>query len=56
MPSTPIWLDDVICSSTDQTLLQCMHNSVGDVSCDHSDDVALRCSTDFVSSSRYFIH
>ncbi len=45
--SIDIWLDDVRCSSTETTLLQCSHNSIGDNNCDHSQDVALECSSVF---------
>ena len=43
--STEIWLDDVSCSSSDLTLLDCRHRGIGVENCVHSQDVALICET-----------
>jgi hypothetical protein len=36
-------LDDVVCSGTESTLLNCDHNELFDHNCDHSEDVSVRC-------------
>ena len=41
--STPIWLDNLFCSSSDTTLSQCTHNGIGVEDCDHSEDVYVSC-------------
>ena len=40
----PIWLDDLICSGSELTLLQCSHRGIGSHNCGHSEDVSVRCS------------
>ena len=39
----PIWLDDLGCSGSELTLLQCSHNGLGSHNCSHSRDVTVRC-------------
>ena len=42
--SVRIWLDEVACSLTDTTLIECSFDpNTGD--CSHSEDVAIICST-----------
>lgn len=49
--STMIWLDEVACTSgSDVSLVQCRHEEFGIHNCDHSQDIALRCS----SSNSFF--
>ena len=38
----PIQLDNVRCSGSETTLLQCSHGTIGR-NCDHSNDAGLRC-------------
>ena len=40
----PIWLDDLGCSGSELTLLQCSHIGLGTHNCSHSEDVRVRCS------------
>jgi len=40
---TPVWLDDVVCSSSTRDLLSCNHRDIGVHNCSHSDDVILKC-------------
>ena len=40
----PIWLDDLVCSGSELTLLQCSHRGLGSHNCGHSEDVSVRCS------------
>ena len=42
--STPIWLDDVSCSSTATSLNQCTSRAHGFHDCIHSEDVAISCT------------
>ena len=41
--STPIWLDDLSCSSFNTRLDDCSHNSIGSNNCDHIEDVYVSC-------------
>ena len=49
-----IWLDDLDCSGSESTLLQCSHRRLGSHNCDHSEDVSVRCSGNR-SEITYFI-
>ena len=40
----PIWLDNVVCSGTEQSLFDCPANDVGDSNCDHDEDIGVRCT------------
>ena len=40
----PIWLDDLICSGSELTLLQCPHNGLGSHDCGHDKDASVMCS------------
>ena len=40
----PIWLDDLSCSRSELTLLQCSHRRSGSHNCNHSEDESVRCS------------
>ena len=39
----PIWLDDLSCSGSELTLLQCSHRGLGSHNCSHNEDVSVRC-------------
>lgn len=39
-----IWLDDVECTGSEMSLLQCRKRMWGQHNCDHSDDAAVICS------------
>ena len=49
-PSSRIWLDDVQCTGTETSIIECSHRLPwGSHNCGHSEDVAIRCySTYFV--------
>ena len=42
--SGPIWLDDVQCAGTEERLLDCTAQPVGDHNCGHHEDVGVVCS------------
>jgi len=41
----PIWLANVICNGTENSLADCWHNGWGIANCGHTEDVSIRCST-----------
>ena len=44
----PIWLDDVVCSGDEATLLDCPRRNLGEVgrhNCSHAEDIGVTCST-----------
>ena len=38
-----ILLDNLVCNGQESTLLECVHNPVGEHNCDHSEDAGVRC-------------
>ncbi len=38
-----VWLDDLECTGTKQSLLECGHSGVGESNCRHSEDVSIIC-------------
>jgi len=43
--SGPIWLDNVDCSGTETSIVDCVHQGWGRQNCRHSDDVSVSCIT-----------
>eukprot|EP00521_Asterionellopsis_glacialis_P013350 CAMPEP_0195305918 /NCGR_PEP_ID=MMETSP0707-20130614/36937_1 /TAXON_ID=33640 /ORGANISM="Asterionellopsis glacialis, Strain CCMP134" /LENGTH=531 /DNA_ID=CAMNT_0040370127 /DNA_START=69 /DNA_END=1661 /DNA_ORIENTATION=- len=39
----PVWLDDVICSGTEEKLVDCQNNGWGEENCGHDEDVGVVC-------------
>ena len=39
----PIFLDDVTCSGTESSLLDCTHSGIGVHDCSHHEDASVRC-------------
>ena len=52
----PIWLDNVLCTGSEQELSQCPHNGFGTHNCIHSEDASVRCigMCSFYSKILYF--
>ena len=38
-----VWLDNVGCTGTEEKLVDCPFNTVGNNSCGHSEDASVRC-------------
>jgi deleted-in-malignant-brain-tumors protein 1 len=38
-----IWLDNVQCTGTEENLLSCTHNTLGNHNCVHAEDAGVRC-------------
>lgn len=38
-----IWLDDVKCNGTENSILECQHLPLGDHNCGHHEDVGVHC-------------
>ena len=43
--SGQIWLDDVRCSGSESSIVNCLHNSWGVQNCDHDEDASVICSS-----------
>ena len=43
--SGQIWLDDVRCSGSESSIVNCQHRGWGVENCDHSDDASVICSS-----------
>ena len=41
--NTPIHLDNLVCKGNESTLLDCVHNPVGDQNCHHWEDAGVNC-------------
>ncbi|XP_030592659.1 deleted in malignant brain tumors 1 protein-like [Archocentrus centrarchus] len=42
-----IWLDEVACSGSESSLIQCRHNGFGTHNCNHGEDAGVICSVSF---------
>ena len=45
----PIWLDDVDCNGSEDSIFDCYHRAIGVHNCQHSEDVGIRCGEDKVN-------
>ena len=43
LPTVPILLDDVICTGSETSLVQCSHNGFNEHNCYHYEDVVVEC-------------
>ena len=43
LPSIPILLDDVICTGSETSLVQCSHNGFNEHNCYHNEDIVIEC-------------
>lgn len=41
--SGPIYLDNVGCTGSESSLLECTHNGIGVHNCRHTDDIGVKC-------------
>ena len=51
--SGPIWLDDVDCRGEETDIAYCSHEGWGRHSCEHRNDVSVRCQTGITNSLKY---
>jgi len=49
--SGTIWLDNVVCTGSETSLLQCSHSGLGVHNCRHSEDAGIRCTSEWIKSS-----
>ena len=40
-----VWLDGVVCSGDEGSIIDCSHKTIGDTSCSHDDDVTVQCKS-----------
>lgn len=57
---TPIWLDNLVCSGDENSLVDCRRNRIGDHNCNHDQDAGLVCSKGTYDNSQlasyYYLH
>ena len=41
--SGKIWIDEAMCLGTEESLLECQANAIGDTDCNHNEDAGVRC-------------
>ena len=49
--SGTIWLDSVVCTGSETSLLQCSHSGLGVHNCRHDEDAGVKCSSEWIKSS-----
>ena len=50
----PIWLDNVLCTSSEQGLNECPHNGFGSHDCSHNEDAGVRCIGTYLHSDQSY--
>lgn len=48
--STPIWLDNLQCTGTEESLIDCRHNGIGIHNCNHEEDSGIVCFQGIIMS------
>ena len=49
----PIWLDDVQCTGSEESILNCTHRGFGEHNCNHEEDVGITCGKLSISQHNY---
>lgn len=44
----PIWLDNLLCTGSEQALNECPHNGFGTHDCSHNEDAGVRCRGTYI--------
>ena len=44
-----VWLDGVVCSGNEKSIIDCTHKTMGDTSCSHDKDVTVQCKFCFLT-------
>lgn len=40
-----VWLDGVVCSGSEASIIDCTHRDFGDTPCSHNEDVSVQCTS-----------
>lgn len=51
--SDPIYLDNVVCTGSEATLISCISNPIASHNCDHSEDAGVRCEGQLIYDFQY---
>lgn len=49
-----IWLDDVTCNGSEESLNSCSHNGIGEHNCGHREDAGVECTMSELESEFYY--
>jgi hypothetical protein len=51
-----IWLDNVVCSGDETSLLECSHNGIVNHNCQHNEDAGVVCASELVHTAVFLMH